>query len=261
MPQLADIQLHLRHAIVNGKVAGVAPFLLGGRNPEKRLVVHQRNYETSLVTALLGKFPATVWLAGTPFVTEAARHFVRDHPPQAPCIAEYGEQFPQFLLACPGAQRVPYLGDFAKLEWHVGHVSIDVERPAVAREEFSRIDAGALTDALLALQPGMRYLEASWPVDELMKLYLEESAPDHFEFEPADVWLEVCGARGEFHINRLDAAEFMFRKAILEGQSMGDAAERALDAKATFDPGQALAALIAAELVTGITRNAEKKKT
>lgn len=255
MPALAETQLRFRDAMVHGDVQHVAPLLVGGRDPEKRLVVHQRNYQTSLVDALMVKFPATGWLTGTPFLTEAARQFVRKHPPQAPCIAEYGGAFPGFLSLCPGAGRMPYLGEFAQFEWHVGHVAIAIDAAPVPSEEFSAIDGDALPDTLLTLQSGLRYLRASWPVDEVLKLYLTETAPDHLELSPADVWIEVRGARGEFHFSRLDAAEFIFRKSISEGRSTGDAAECALDVNAGFDPGQALGALIAAGLVTAITRS------
>ena len=122
----------------------------------------------------------------------------------------------------------------------------------VSSQEFSAIDPDALPDMLLALQSGLHYLNASWPVDELMELYLTETAPDRFELSPAKVWIEVRGARGEFHFNRLDAAECIFRKSVSEGHSIGDAAECALDVNAGFDPGEALAALIAAGLIATI---------
>ena len=103
----------------------------------------------------------------------------------------------------------------------------------------------------------MRYVQASWPIDDLMKLYLTDAAPDRLTFEPADVWIEIRGARGEIQINRLDAAEYTFRKTVLEGRPIGDAAESAMDANAAFDPGHALTELIAAGLVTALARRAQ----
>src|SRR5437867_1330320 len=131
MPPLAETQSHMRHAVVARESAGIVPLLVGGRDHEKRLGIHQRNYETSLVNALLGKFPATRWLVGTPFLSEAAREFIRVCPPDAPCIAEYGEGFPVFLATRPSTERVPYLRWFAELEWHLGHVAIAIEHPAL----------------------------------------------------------------------------------------------------------------------------------
>ena len=257
MSSLADTQTHLRRAVVTGEAAGVVPLLVGGRDPEKRLAIHRRHYETSLVTALLDKLPATVWLAGSPFVTEAARHFVHDHPPHAPCIAEYGAEFPEFLSTRPASERVPYLRVFAELEWRLGQVAVAIDRPPVSFERLSQIDINVLTFARCTLQPGLHYLHASWPVDDLIKLYLTDTAPDRFVLAPADVWIEIRGARGEFRINRLDAGELIFRQAVQEGRAIGDAAECALDASAGFDPGGALARLVGEGLVTAVFRGAD----
>lgn len=250
MPTLAEIQSSLRDAVVLGETAGIKTALIA----EKRLAIHQRNYAVSLVNALLSKFPATTWLVGTAFISEAATKFVLEQPPRAPCIAEYGDGFPRFLSECPAAEHMPYLGAFARLEWHVGQVSIAIDQPAVSIDEFSKIDTDRLPDTLLTLQDGVRYLHTTWPVDDLIKLYLTETAPEFFNLTETNIWIEMRGARGEFHINRLDAAEFMFRQSISKGRSIGDAAERALDTNTMFDPGQALAALVDAGLVTAFAQ-------
>jgi hypothetical protein len=189
MPPLDEIQLHFRDAVIHGDVRLIAETLIGGQNPEKRLAIHQRNYQTSLVDALLMKFPATEWLIGTPLVTEAAKSFVRENPPGAPCIAEYGDTFPYFLGKYTAAYGLPYLQEFAQLEWYVGKAAIAVDQPPS--------------------KSGVHYLHASWPVDELLKLYLTDSAPDQFAITPVDVWIEVRGSRGEFELNRLDPAKMI----------------------------------------------------
>ena len=198
----------------------------------------------SLIGAVLAKFPATVWLTGSPFVTEAALRFVSEHPPGAPCIAEYGERFPQFLSARPGAERLPYLREFAELEWHAGHAAVAADEAPVTLDDFLAIDRTVLPETAIVLQSGVRYLKSSWPVDDLLRLYLTDSAPERFAFEPGEVWLEIRGSRGEFDIHRLDAPEYIFRKFISEGRPIGEAADSALDVGAAFDPGQALVKII-----------------
>ena len=252
MPTLSSIQSTFRDALVDSADHGITPWLISSGDPSKRLTIHKRNYEASLVKALLIKFPATQWLAGANFITDAATRFVHSHPPQAPCIAEYGEQFPMFLSECPAAERLAYLGAFATLEWHVGQAAIAVEEPAFEFETFSMAD---LPDKVLMLQSGVRYLQASWPVDDLIKLYLTDTAPDRFELIPADICIEVRGARGVFQINRLEAAEFIFRRSILERRCIWDSAARALDLDNTFDPGQALARLIAGGYVCAVAQS------
>jgi hypothetical protein len=253
VPSLAEAQTQLRNAIVNEDPADVLPLLVGGRDPARRLAVHRRHYERSLVTALLEKFPAVVWLMGSSFVTEAARDFVHRRPPTAPCIAEYGGEFPEFMAERAGAERVPYLCCFARLEWCLEQIALAVDRPSLAMDALTAVETRVLPDVVLTLQPGLNYLEALWPIDDLMRLYLSETAPDQYRFEPADVRLELRGARGVFHINRLDAGAFVFRQKIMQGQSIGAAAEHALDADPNYEAGQALTMLIAGGLVTAVT--------
>jgi hypothetical protein len=258
MPSLAEAQRQLRKAIVEECADEALPLLVGGRDPAKRLAIHRRHFEASLTSALLDKFPATSWLIGSTATTEAARAFVHRHPPAAPCIAEYGAEFPQFLAQRVGAERIPYLCSFAELEWHLGHAAVAIDHPALAIDAFATIEADALVDLRLTLQPGLRYCAAAWPVDDLIKIYLSDAAPESHEFEPADVHLQICGARGEFRIERLDAASFTFRKALSERQTIGMAAEQALERDAKFDPGRALATLVAERRVVAMINSEER---
>jgi hypothetical protein len=182
--QLDEIQTRFRDAVVDGETNGILTVLAGGSDLEKRLAIHQRNYHATLTEALCTKFPATEWLLGTRFLTESAGRFIREYPPQAPCIAEYGSEFPDYLQQC--APHLPYVRDFARLEWFVGKAAIATDDQSVGS--------------------GLHYLHAGWSVDTLMTAYLTDNVPDRFELEPADVWIEIRGARGEFQLNRLNEA-------------------------------------------------------
>jgi hypothetical protein len=257
MPSLAEFQSNMRTAIVDGDMSRLAPILLGGTNSVPRLAIHQRHYRASLMRALADKFPATIWLIGSEFVNEAARLFVRQYPPAAPCIAEYGHDFPEFLAGCPGAERVPILQRLAALEWQVGHAAIAVELPPVAMEATHSIAPERWADCVLRVQPGTSYLAASWPVDDLLKLFLSETAPQQYALDPQDVWLEIRGTRGEFSIARLDASDFAFRRLIAAGTPIGSAAEEATEVDPTFNAGTALTAMLAAGLITAIDDQAQ----
>lgn len=252
MSALADIQSQIRQALLTGEAPTLGPLLVGGRDARKRLAIHQRHYAASLITALLDRFPATVWLVGSPFVTEAARQFVRHHPPTRPCIAEYGEQFPAFLAKQPGGAAIPYLQQFAEIEWHLSRLSIAIDVPALTLTDPSRMDAAALAAATIALQPGLHYLQADWAIDALISLYLSDSPPDQFVLEPGDVWLELRGARGELRMNRLTQSTFTFRAALAGGSLLGQSAVSGLEVEHTFDADQALIDLFSEGLIVMI---------
>jgi hypothetical protein len=253
MPSLLEIQSRMRDALVADDTAGaLLPLLAGGRDPEARLAIHRHHYRASLTRALLDKFPAVSWLTGDRFATAAAQAFAHEHPPAAPCIAEYGADYPAFLASREGADRLPYLRAFAEFEWHLRQVSIEVDRPPLAIESLASMDVNELPDHRLSVQSGLRYCTAGGPVDELIQQYLSGAAPERYAFDASKVYLEIRGARGNFRIERLAEAEFLFRSAIASGATIGAAAERALDSDATFDPGQALLRLVSAGLVIAI---------
>jgi hypothetical protein len=179
VPALADIQSAVRDALVCGDRSALASMLSGGVHPEHRLAIHQRHYRASLMRALLDRFPASVWLVGSDLVADAATSFIREQPPSTPCIAEYGESFPQHLGAHPGARSLPYLSQFAELEWHLGCLAL------------------ATDDS-----PNVHYLHLDWSLDELIAVYLTDRAPEHFVLRQEDVWLEIRGLRGTLEMHR-----------------------------------------------------------
>ena len=105
-----------------------------------------------------------------------------------PASQSTGDAFPAHLGAYPGASSLPYLTQFAELEWHLGRLALATE------------------DA-----PNVHYVHLDWPLDELMGMYLTDSAPEQFFLRREDAWLEVCGMRGELHMNRLTHADFAAR--------------------------------------------------
>jgi hypothetical protein len=250
--ELAVTQRALRRAIVECDDTYIVDKLVGGRDPRTRLAIHRRNYETSLVNALFTKFPATHWLIGSASLAESARRFIQWQPPRAPCIAEYGEDFPAFLATMPIAERVPSMRWLAELEWHVGKVAIAIEFPALALADLADHDPETLLAARLTMQPGARYLQTPWPVDRLLELYVTESAPEQFQLVPANLCLQIHGARGAYQIRHLDPAEFAFRTSLQDGRTIEEAADAALATDAAFDPGQGVASLMAESLVTTV---------
>ncbi len=250
MLSLAEVQSRLRNAVVSGDVAAVAPLLVGGQDPSWRLGIHRRHYEASLLAAVMGRFPATSWLVGTPWLEAAAADFVRQCPPTAPCIADYGRAFPAFLAARPGREGVAYLESFSEMDWQLGRLSVAVDLPALDVAVLATVSPETLLDVVLTVQPGTYYAEAIWPIDELIGLYLSDAAPEQVTLAESPVRIEARGARGKFRFSRIASGDFRFRLAVSQGTPLGAAAERAASCDLSFDPGRALAALFSEGLVS-----------
>ncbi len=250
MSAFAETQHLVRQAVVRGDTEAVRPLLVGGRDPAQRLALHQRHYRASLVRTLLDRFPAVAWLVGSEAMTSGAVAYVADHPPRTPSLSEFGQPFPAYLAKRLGSATLDYLPAFGELEWHVGTVSIAVDVPPLTIESIAAATAG--DDATLALQPGVRYVHAAWPIHELMRFFLTESAPDRYEMRREDAWIEVRGARGAFDIQSLGQAAWRFRRELQAGKSIGRAAAIAADVDAAFAAGDALGQVIAAGLVAAV---------
>jgi hypothetical protein len=217
MPALSDIQSAVRDQLVRGDRSAPAPILSGGVHPQRRLAIHQRHYAASLTRALLDRFPATVWLVGSELVTDAATSFIRQQPPSKPCIAEYGESFPRHLGEHPSAAWLPYLSQFAELEWHLGWL-------ALATED----------------SPHVHHLHLDWSLDELIGVYLSDSAPDQFSLRHEDVWLEIGGLRGSLEMHRLEQDDFRRRARSPSGRLEHPQQEPASPGAVTRDSGSGL---------------------
>jgi hypothetical protein len=253
MLSLPDLQNRVARAVLMGDVDAVSQYLVGGQDPRGRLGIHARHYETSLVTALCDKFPATAWLVGADVVAAAAREYIRAHPPSRPCIAEYGGGFPEFLSSYGRAAGIRYLKSFADLERAVGGASIAIALPPLNWSEVANIGPERLLDLNLTLQPGLRYLHSEWGVDELLTMYLQDSQPETYVMSEVDTFVEIRGARGALSIARIDAATFAFRVALRYGNSIAAAADSALERDATFDTGGALQRLVLSGLATRLS--------
>ncbi|BCS32621.1 hypothetical protein TBR22_A18350 [Luteitalea sp. TBR-22] len=247
---LADLQHRIRRAVVRGDDASLRGTMVGGRDPLRRLRIHRRHYLMSLTAVVTGRFPATAWLVGASRLEHAAVEFVEQCPPTMPCMAEYGDAFPAFLASWPELAALDYVPDFSALDWHLGRVSVCVDAAPVMRADLASFAADELLEQCVSLQDGCHYLEADWPVDALMSLYLRDASPDIWTLTPEPVCVQVRGSRGALQFQRLDRGSFVFRTALASGLTLGDAAARALTTDPRFDPGAALLGALDEQLFT-----------
>ena len=251
MPSLSETQAAFRLAVVD-RAAATPAMLVAPVPTSGRLAIYRRHHREALVRHLAGRFPTVEWLLGTTRFVGLAEPFIRTSPPSVPCMAEYGEGFAAALQHHGLASELPYLADVARLDWMLGHAAVSISLPQLAITALGAWPGDRLPDLRLVLQPGAGYLHSSWPVDDLVRVRLDERVPDRLPFSASAVALEVRGARGEFGIGRLDRPEFVFRAALRAGATLGAALEDGLATNPEFDVPAALATLFAAGLVVDI---------
>lgn len=249
---LAEIQTRFRRSLDAADASAVLPLFAGVPDAAQRMEIYRRHHRESLVRHLHGRFPTVDWLLGPMPMRRLALEFIAAHAPAGPCMAEYGAEFIPFIEASPEAMRHRYLPAAAQIDWLLGQAAVAIEAPPLPIAALASHAPELLPDLVLRLQPGVRYLVAGWPIDELVRMRLSEQVPDRYVLEAEPVRLEIRGARGAFSINRLESGAFAFRSALARGASIGAAVDAAIEADAQFDAGAALTALFAARLVTVI---------
>jgi hypothetical protein len=253
---LGETQTLFRRAVAGGPADAVVALLKAPADPLERLEIYRRHYRESFRRHLRGRYPTLEWLLGTDVMVELADALLRKHPPRAPSLAEYGAELID-LVAARRDRHPAWLSYVARLDWHLGSLSVAVEEPPLAIAALAELSPETLLDARLRLQPGLVLMQADWPVDQLVHLRLGGGAPDRLQFDPLAVCLELRGGRGKFALQRLAQPDYAFRRALRDGRRLGIAAERALGADRSFDLSSALARLFAEGLVAAIPAHEE----
>lgn len=199
--------------------AETAAALLSPVNPPlSRFAIHRNNLTQSLIAALEAGFPVTRRLVGDDFFAEMARVFLRQNPPRNPLLMLYGADFPDFLRGFGPVQSLPYLADLAALEQGLRESYHAADAQPILPETLSQVtQANRLTFA-----PALRLVRSDWPIWSIWTTRGEGPLP-------ATQGTDVVILRGGFdplpHPLAPGAAGFL--AALLEGQSLGQALNRA----------------------------------
>jgi hypothetical protein len=251
MASLREIQGAFRGVLLDG---AAAPADLGiaedGLTVEARLAIYRHHVLASLTAVLESTYPVVCRLVDRRFFAYAADAFIRQRPPEGPCLFEYGAALPEFLAEFPACRHLAYLVDVARLEWAMhgaAHAGDAVPLAPAALEGIDRTRAGELR---FDFDPSVTLLSSRWPIDRIWRAN-QDGAEDVVDLDAGGVSLEVRRSDDVVVFRALTETDYAFRRALLDGASLAAAAERALDVDETFDLPGALGALVHDGVLTG----------
>jgi hypothetical protein len=167
---LLELQQDFRRHLLGGPAPALFPAILAdGLSAEARLQIYRNHVTLSLREALRTTFPVTQRLVGDAFFAGMARQFIAAHPPLSPCLSEFGGALPDFIATFPPAAGLPYLPDVARLEWALNEAWHSGVEPALDAAALAAIDPADLAGASLVLQPSLRLLTSTWPVEAIWR--------------------------------------------------------------------------------------------
>src|SRR5262245_5520911 len=98
MPALCDLQAAFLSAMFGSEEPQLLETIVGdGLLPAARLQIYRHHVLTTLTDVLQATFPVICRLVDARFFRYVADVYIRQYPPAAPCLFEYGAHFPDFL--------------------------------------------------------------------------------------------------------------------------------------------------------------------
>lgn len=257
MLTLRELQSEFRHALledVDGEPASAlgAEILADGLSSEARLGIYRHHVLTTLTATLEGTYPVAARLVGDGFFAYAADSFVRRHPPDGPCLFEYGAGFADFLASFPPCRDLVYLADVARLEWAMNAALHADDAHALGLGSLGDMSAEAIATVTLRLHPSLTLLGSPWPVDLIWRANQPDAdAGATIDLRAGSVCLEVRRLGDDVVWRSLPAAEHAFRAALAAAEPLERASHWALAVDPGFDLVGAIHAVFDEGLVTG----------
>jgi hypothetical protein len=256
MPNLLELQMQLRRAVLGGDAATLVRAIRGdGLDPAARFRIYRNHAVATLGAVLESAFPVVCRLVDKRFFAYAAHEYLRKHPPPSRRLVEYGAEFADFLAGFEPCKDLPYLADVARFEWALNTAATVREASALKIEALAGIPPEGAALLKLALQPSVSYFASGWPIDAIWLANQQKEVPT-VDLASGGTTIEMRRAGEGFSWQRLDPSAFAFRSALAEGFALGAAAAIAAaiaaEAEPAFDLAAALDRLFTERLVVGL---------
>jgi hypothetical protein len=218
---------------------------------KRRFAVHRNNVIAGLIKAIEARFPAVEKIVGKDFFAAMARTFVVARPPRSPVLANFGDEFADFISTFEPACELPYLADVARLEAARTRAYHAADATPVGAAELARLESEALIGLRVQLHPSLEIVCSKHPIVTIWTMNCGERAPAAIEtWSPEDAL--IVRPHLEVEVRLLPPGGAAFLDALAQGQSLGEAADAAIAGSPEFDLTGNLAGLISFGLIRQI---------
>jgi hypothetical protein len=211
------------------------------RRPRRSFDIDRRSAIASLTDILAARYPVTRQMIGEDSFAAMARSYTVQFPPSSPVFLEYGASMPAFIRSLGRAPSIEYLADIAQLESARARAYHAADVPPIPLGAFSR----CLT---IALHPSASLVTSRFPVVSLWESHVrDDDACPRWRPEAA----LVVRPEHEVQVWRLPPGGHAFLTAIMDGQRLSTAAQKATEQDAAFDIDANVEILIEANACIG----------
>jgi hypothetical protein len=221
----------------------------GGLQPEARLRIYRNHAILTLTEALKATFPVVCRLVDERFFCYAAHEYIGESLPSRPCLAEYGDTFPDFLANFPACRELVYLADVARLEWAV-NLALHAEAAEPADRSILRSSDPALT-----LDPSLHLVASQWPIERIWRANQPGGGDgdEVINLDAGGAWLLVFRRSDRVVINGIEESAHAFLHAIARGARLAEATIAGRRVAPAFDSTATLDFLFEEGLIVGVS--------
>ncbi|KAF0103456.1 MAG: hypothetical protein FD144_2047 [Rhodospirillaceae bacterium] len=212
-----------------------------------RLRIHRHHVGQSLVGALASTFPTVQAIVGEAFFRALAEGFILRELPAQPVLAEYGAGLPAYVSEYGPAAALPYLADMAQLDWALNLAFHAPLEDRLTASGLAGLPAERLFDLKPALAAGSTLLRSPYPIDRIWHASQPGATVGTVSLEEGPASVLILRRPDDAAFASLDTVEEIFLAALVEGSSLGEAAEAAVSVEPAVDPSRILGRLLALE--------------
>ncbi|MCW8914395.1 MAG: DNA-binding domain-containing protein [Magnetovibrio sp.] len=225
MPTLAELQSAMRAVSLGGDAAPLAGVIIGdGFSTQERLSIHRNNTTILLGESLGATFRIVKALVGDEFFANLTRQYIRTNPPTAPCLFEYGANFPEFLGHTPSLAELPYIEDVARLEWLWNESFHAPAAPVMTTADLGAIGADDLNALVLNPHPSLRLITSPYPLKQIWDLHQCDADPEALvNLDDGENHLVLVRSQLDVQIIELGAGGFTLASCLADGACLEDA--------------------------------------
>lgn len=214
---------------------------------EDRFKIYSNNVFSSLKNVLKEDFLLCRKILGEQKFNQASFEFVRNLPPESGCLLAYGQRFPRFLEVFFPA--LPYIKDIALLEWAKKEMYYKENSRPLDLQSISSIPKDKYEALTFKFPEATFFLESPFSLQELWNNSEKEKirAP-----KVGSSYCLIIRPRFKVQQDWFKAEEFHFLKALYEGETLGNAYEKATQINPQFNLSEVLGLALTREYFTQV---------
>lgn len=182
--------------------------------------IYKGSITASLNRALREIYPVCHRLTGDNFFNAMGKEYMRNTPSRSADLANYGEDYPDFIAGFKQAENLPYLPDVARLEWawhRAFHAADESGLDLVALDEVSETDKPHI---VFHLPVSASLMASEFPIQHIWQVNQSDfEGDDRVDLDEGGIKLLVWRQGYTMRIDPLDDIECSILKEVETGHT------------------------------------------